>query len=533
MIKILFCSEAHYLHTGYAVFYKKLLEAFHKSGKYDVAEFATYGRIGNPKASTSPWKFYANGVENNDPRYAAYNADPSNKFGAWRFEKVLLHFKPDVVVAIRDIHMDSYIMESPLAPYIHKIISPTIDSTPQQDNWLDSYRKADAIFTHTQWGYDALKTSIPNANLVGVLGCGVDFDVFRPLPKGEIRKEFGLSDDLIIFGSVMRNQRRKLFPQLISGFAEFIQNADPSVAAKSYLYLHTAHPDKEGWNLPKMIKESGVSSKILCSYICKLCNSIFASIFQSVPALCPHCQQVGAITPNVSVGYTREQLAKVYNLFDCYFQVASCEGFGMPPIEAAACGIPIASVDFGPMGEVVNNIGGLKIPPGYTQLEFDSGAVRSFCYPKDIADVMKKFISEKSENSNPNALLEKYSWDGVVSRLGAYIDGLSDLKLWDKKFELYNLPDGFPPNLDNEQFIDFLCNEVLHNPAAKYEYNTQTALRDLQVGMVVQNKKVVPVTKQLVFNHFRAKAEKKLYFEQIRLGLRPLASEDFLEFANR
>ena len=41
------------------------------------------------------------------------------------------------------------------------------------------------------------------------------------------------------------------------------------------------------------------------------------------------------------------------NTFDLYVQYANSEGFGLPQVEAAGCGIPVASVDYSAMSSVV------------------------------------------------------------------------------------------------------------------------------------------------------------------------------------
>ena len=47
--KILFCSEASYLNTGYATYSREIIRRLHASGKYEVAEFASYGKDGDPR----------------------------------------------------------------------------------------------------------------------------------------------------------------------------------------------------------------------------------------------------------------------------------------------------------------------------------------------------------------------------------------------------------------------------------------------------------------------------------------------------
>ena len=56
--RILFCSEATFLNTGYATYTREILNYLHSTGKYDIAELASYGTTGDPQAEGIPWRFY-------------------------------------------------------------------------------------------------------------------------------------------------------------------------------------------------------------------------------------------------------------------------------------------------------------------------------------------------------------------------------------------------------------------------------------------------------------------------------------------
>ena len=103
--RILFRNEASFLYSGYGKYGKEVMKRLHKTGKYELAEFATYGIVNDPRCKSIPWKYYANAPAKNDPRIQEYNKNPTNQFGEWRFERVLLDFKPDIVFDIRDFWM--------------------------------------------------------------------------------------------------------------------------------------------------------------------------------------------------------------------------------------------------------------------------------------------------------------------------------------------------------------------------------------------------------------------------------------------
>jgi glycosyltransferase involved in cell wall biosynthesis len=212
------CSEASFLSSGFAVYAKELLSRLHATDKYEIAEFASYGTVNDPRDTTIKWKYYPNAVGTNDPRYPEYNSRADNQFGRWRFEKVLLDFRPDVVIDVRDYWMSAYQALSPLRKYFHWILMPTVDSEPQQEPWLDTYLSADAIFTYSDWGANVLKKQTSDkVNYIDTAAPGVDLNIFKPQTKEyqkNLKQDLGLPQDSIIIGSVMRNQKRKLIPDL-------------------------------------------------------------------------------------------------------------------------------------------------------------------------------------------------------------------------------------------------------------------------------------------------------------------------------
>ena len=56
--RILFCSEATFLNTGYATYTREILNYLHSTGKYELAEMAAYGERNDPRATDIPWKYY-------------------------------------------------------------------------------------------------------------------------------------------------------------------------------------------------------------------------------------------------------------------------------------------------------------------------------------------------------------------------------------------------------------------------------------------------------------------------------------------
>ena len=435
-LKVLMVSEASFLSSGFGTYTKEILNRLHASGKYQIAEFACYGKVNDPKDHEIHWKYYANAVDGNDPRNKEYNSSMENQFGRWRFERVLLDFQPDVVIDVRDYWMNAYQQLSPLRPYFHWILMPTVDSAPQQEDWIDTFVHADAIFTYSDFGRDTLARQSNNAiKYISTTSPGVDLNNFQYFDKNtrnQIRQMFGIDKDAFIVGSVMRNQKRKLIPELIVAIKSFIQHlkdTDHSQADKTYLYLHTSYPDA-GWDIPQILKEYNIGNRVLFTYACKNCKFYRPSLFQHPLAHCPRCGQKAFSTPNVSSGITQTELNNIFNIFDIYVQYAICEGFGMPQVEAGAAGVPIASVNYSAMNDIVNNLKAYPIKVNQYFKELETKAIRVYPDNESLKDILIRYISmpevlrEQQRYETRKLTEQHYNWDDISKKWETYLDNI-------------------------------------------------------------------------------------------------------------
>lgn len=428
------CSEASFVNSGFGIYAKELLSRLHHSNKYEIAEFASYGFVNDPRDVSIHWKYYANAVRDNDPRHKEYTSRSDNQFGRWRFEKVLLDFKPDVVIDVRDYWMSSYQALSPLRKFFHWILMPTVDSSPQQEEWIDTFLSADALFTYSDWGADVLKQQSANKiNYIDTASPGVDITTFKIKNRAEIKQSLGISADSIIIGSVMRNQKRKLIPELMSAFRlllDRLENENFDLGKNIYLYLHTSYPDM-GWDIPELLRQSRVSNKVLFTYTCKNCKNTQCSTFCGPQKVCSRCMNKSMTFPSVTDGVSSEVLSSIYNLFDLYVQYSICEGFGMPQVEAGACGVPIATVNYSAMCDVVNKLKAYPIKIKTFFKELETKALRVYPDNNDLVNYIIDFLKkpsparEKDRYDIQNLTHQYYNWDVIAKKWERYLDQLN------------------------------------------------------------------------------------------------------------
>ena len=93
------------------------------------------------------------------------------------------------------------------------VIMPTVDAAPQNEQWIDTFASADYVLNYSDWGHETLvKESNNRINCVGSACPSADM-AYQPVEdKQKHRESLGFSSDIKIIGTVMRNQRRKLFP---------------------------------------------------------------------------------------------------------------------------------------------------------------------------------------------------------------------------------------------------------------------------------------------------------------------------------
>ena len=490
--RILFCGEATYLNTGYATYLREVMKRLHATGKYELAEFASYGSDADPKTNDIPWHFFGNLPDkDNEVDQEKYDSNPINQFGAWKFEAVTLSFLPDIVCDIRDFWMFEYQERSPFRPFFNWVIMPTVDANPQNEQWLNTFSNANAVFTYSDWGAKVLNTESNGAiNCLGSAPPSAD-QAYTPVKDKRAHKDaMGFDPDSKIIGTVMRNQRRKLFPDLFDSFSKFLKNSGEE---NTYLYCHTSYPDL-GWDIPKLLNKYKIANKVLFTYSCGECDHSFPTFFSDARTKCPNCGKFAASFSNVQKGVSYEYLAKVMNVFDLYIQYSNSEGFGLPQVEAAACGVPVMSVDYSAMSSVVRKLGGIPLKPQALYNELETGCDRAVPNNDETAKQIQEFFDMKKSQrdvlqTNTRLNFEKYyQWDKTAKKWENYFDSVDVKPLeetWLSPAKTHTPKKVNHENMTNSEYARFLIAEVLGQPDKLNTYFESRLIRDLNYQMFI------------------------------------------------
>jgi glycosyltransferase involved in cell wall biosynthesis len=156
----------------------------------------------------------------------------------------------------------------------------------------------------------------------------VDTAVFKPpADRAEARKELGTPGDFVI-GIMAANSDgiRKGFQVQMAAFQRFAKRHKDG-----YLALFTVADSVNGLPLAQMAADMGVSDRV-----------VFMPTYEQVCGMAPE-----------------EMMAAWYGSLDILSLCSYGEGFGVPLIEAQACGIPVVATDGSAMTELARDAGWL------------------------------------------------------------------------------------------------------------------------------------------------------------------------------
>jgi glycosyltransferase involved in cell wall biosynthesis len=205
--------------------------------------------------------------------------------------------------------------------------------TPQSARYYGqinrAVQRADHILTDSDWTREDVIShlDVPPERVTTVHLAAAP--VYRPITnRQEVRRavnRYGLPSDFIIFVGTL--EPRKNVPMLLRAFHELRQRAYD---------VHLAIVGRKGWLYEEVF---AVLTKL------KLADHVH--FLENVPY---------------------EDLARLYNAASCLTLPSHYEGFGLPPLEAMACGTPVVVSDRSSLPEVVGDAGLLVDPDSPEEL---------------------------------------------------------------------------------------------------------------------------------------------------------------------
>jgi glycosyltransferase involved in cell wall biosynthesis len=307
--------------TGYGQQAEYLVNRLKRDGA-DVAASSNYGAEGSLKSFKTPYgeiPVYPRGL---DP----YSNDVGPMHHAhWKSKN---QNQPDTLITLYDVWVlkgkawDSINIGS-WTPVDHAGLTPGVEAWLRKDNVTPIAMAPNGVRAMEAKGIEC--EYVPH---------GIDTKIFKPTGKiqgVDVREFMGITGEFLV-GMNAANKasglvHRKSFSENLLAFAIFRERHSDAV-----LYLHTDPLGTAGgWNLIKMLQAFGIPKE----------SVMFPPVI------------------DYKYGMSQQDLAALYSAMDVLLASGMGEGFGLPTVEAQACGTRVIGSNWGATPDLVAEDGWL------------------------------------------------------------------------------------------------------------------------------------------------------------------------------
>ncbi len=220
-----------------------------------------------------------------------------------------------------------------------------IDCWPPTQPVLQALEGCFQPLSFSKWGRDQLRKS--GWQSTRYMPIGVDLEIHQPRDQAQARCEAGLPVDGLIIGMVAANSSfpsRKSVPEVLQAWKRWKDGGGEGV-----LYIHTTIRLKgtKGIDFGHLVETLGLSWATM--------DDPDEEKRAQVDVLFPSQYRMWVS------GYNDRSLATIYQSLDVLFHPSMSEGFGIPIVEAQACGVPVVTLEFTSMPELT--FGGICLEP--------------------------------------------------------------------------------------------------------------------------------------------------------------------------
>lgn len=231
-----------------------------------------------------------------------------------------------------------------------------------------SIKKADMLWAISHYTKSEIENYFPKRKCKDIfVGLSINDHIFRKLEvsdeeKKALLKQFNIGEKLILFVGTLEPRKN----------LSFLLSLMPELAKQGYSLLVVG---AKGWgttHIKQIVEEPNFPSE-----------SVFFAGF-----------------------ITTDQLIKIYNIASIYVSTSQNEGFGLPQLEAMACGCPVVSPHNSAMIEVVEGAG---------------ETVKTW-NTHDWVETINKVFNNREHYVQAGLLkAEDNKWDKIITRLTTYI----------------------------------------------------------------------------------------------------------------
>ncbi len=264
-----------------------------------------------------------------------------------------------------------------------------------------------AIIAQSKFGYNEIKKIVGDDKPVYYIPHGVNTSLFKPIEdRGRVKVDFGMDKDAFVFGFVGNNDSdRKDIPGLLKAFSIFRENNKDAKDAYLIMWSGVKPAAGRAYDLVRLAKRYRIDNKVLFP-----------------------------VEQSPTLFYDESFMVNVYSAMDWFVTMSSGEGFGLPILEAMACGTPVIAGDHSAHHELVSSgkpqPRGILVKAKYIRptLWTPTHQEYSFIDPYDFAEAMAKAYNEDwgKYSKNARAFAEKYDWGDIIKQ---WVMTLEDIEL--------------------------------------------------------------------------------------------------------
>lgn len=392
-MKVLLSSNTPWGTSGYSTQAQLILRTLLTYG-HEVAVYAWFGMIGQTLT--------INGVQVFPRLHHMDRDDYFSKFGG-DADIVGRYWGADVVLTLQDIWPlpEEFAERLGAVPWIAYF---PIDGWPIPPVTLERAKTAAYPVVYSKFAKMEMEAAgldcdyIPHA---------IDTALFTPGDREAIRRQYRIPEDVFVVLMVAMNKGfpgRKSWPEALAAFQRFNRRHPESV-----LFLHTQRREKRGagYKLDLLAQQLGIPQGAV--------KFVDQELF--------------------SIGLPSPFVAELYQMADVLLSPSMGEGFGLPIVEAQACGLPVITQACTSMGELtVNGIAVQPLQPFYTALDHwqytanitEVDAALEWIYRWDDeqrAERAADGVRFVRQNYDLNLVAEKY-WRPFLERVEAELGGI-------------------------------------------------------------------------------------------------------------
>lgn len=249
------------------------------------------------------------------------------------------------------------------------------------------------LITPSNWSKNGLIRSGADPARIVIVPHGIDPTIYKPLPVEErtlIRKQFGIDNNFVFLsvGSMAYCKRMDLVMQAFARVAEREPNARLVLKGLDNIY-----PSKN--DLTAMVK--------------RFLND------RETNLVLERLTYIGLPLPF-------SEVAKLYQMADAYVSPYGAEGFNLPVLEAAACGLPLICTKGGSTDDFTNSDFALHIDSQLVKPDWNDFAIWLNADLDHLVELMNFVITQDSFRNSAkingsNFVHQNFTWKHIVDKL--------------------------------------------------------------------------------------------------------------------